>query len=73
MATVSSVLPESTTMRSSAHDTESSAAAMSPASFFVMMVTESFGTGGSVIEARESGGQRPVAGPVYGLVAALES
>jgi hypothetical protein len=48
MATVSSLLPESTTMRSSAHETDWSAAAMSPASFFVMTVTESFGTGGSL-------------------------
>src|SRR5436309_15040883 len=42
----------STTMRSSAQATESSAAAMSAASFFVMTVTETFGTEGSLVEAR---------------------
>src|SRR2546427_4686732 len=39
-------------MRSSAQATESSAAAMSAASFFVMTVTETFGTEGSLVEAR---------------------
>src|SRR3989442_15432120 len=46
MAAVSSVLHESTTIRSSAQATESSAAAMSAASFFVMTVTETFATAG---------------------------
>ena len=46
LATVSSVLSESTTTISSAQATDSSAAAMFAASFRVMTVTESFGTGG---------------------------
>jgi len=41
---VSSVLAESTTMTSSAHGTDSRAAPRFAASFFVMTVTESFGT-----------------------------
>src|SRR4051794_37069800 len=46
MATVSSVLRESTTTISSAQATDASASAMSAASFLVMTVTESFGTAG---------------------------
>jgi hypothetical protein len=55
MATVSSVLCESTTTISSAHDTDASAAPMSAASFLVMTVTESFGTARSVTEAVREG------------------
>src|SRR5678815_2860145 len=44
MATVSSVLPESTTTISSAQEALSIAAAMWSASLRVMMVTETFGT-----------------------------
>jgi hypothetical protein len=47
MAAVSSVLPESTTITSSAQDTDASAAPMSAASFLVMMVTDTFGTVGA--------------------------
>src|SRR5580692_3341755 len=46
MATVSSVLIESTTMSSSAQATDLRAPSMSVASFLVMTVTERFGTGG---------------------------
>src|SRR5262245_7298481 len=48
IATVSSVLHESTTMSSSAHATDASASPTSAASFLVMTVTESFGTRGKV-------------------------
>jgi len=44
IATVSSVLPQSTTMTSSAHDALSMAAPMWAASFLVMMVTVTRGT-----------------------------
>ena len=44
IATVSSVLSESTTMSSSAQDTDDSASPISAASFFVITVTETFGT-----------------------------
>ncbi len=50
MATVSSVLCESTTTISSAQATDASASPISAASFLVMTVTESFGTAGSVLE-----------------------
>jgi hypothetical protein len=46
MATVSSVLPESTTTTSSAHAALSIAAPICAASFSVMMVTETLGTTG---------------------------
>ena len=46
MATVSSVLIESTTMISSAQATDFSASPISAASFMVMIVTETFGTRG---------------------------
>ncbi len=46
MVAVSSVLSESTTITSSAQATDARAAPMSAASFFVMMVTDSFGTPG---------------------------
>ena len=46
MATVSSVLCESTTMSSSAQDADASASPMSAASFLVMTVTDTFGTVG---------------------------
>src|SRR5262245_36832336 len=52
IATVSSVLPESTTMISSAQAADASARPMSPASFLVMTVTETFGTQGSLLELR---------------------
>ena len=44
MATVSSVLSESTTTISSAQRTDANALPMSAASFLVMIVTDSFGT-----------------------------
>src|SRR5262245_20076403 len=50
IATVSSVLDESTTMSSSAHATDASASPTSAASFLVMTVTESFGTRRSVTD-----------------------
>ena len=55
MATVSSVLPESTTMISSAQEALSMAAAMWSASLRVMMVTETFGTPESYWRNQESG------------------
>ena len=48
MATVSSVLPESTTTMSSAQRTDSSAAPMLQASFLVMTMTETRATAGSL-------------------------
>jgi hypothetical protein len=45
-ATVSSVLPESMTSRSSAHDTDSRAALTCAASFSVMIAAVTFGTKG---------------------------
>jgi len=51
METVSSLLSESTTTSSSAQATDVSAAAMSAASFLVMTVTDSFGTGGVYLRA----------------------
>src|SRR5436190_16121410 len=45
ISTVRSVLCESTTRISSAHATDAIAPAMSASSSFVMMVTDSFGTG----------------------------
>ena len=52
ISVVPSVLPESTTTISSAHRTLSMAAPMCSASFSVMMVTDSLGTGGFLPERR---------------------
>jgi hypothetical protein len=49
------VLSESTTTISSAHATDANAPAMFVASFFVITVTESFGTRGSVARGRKGG------------------
>ena len=56
IATVSSVLPQSTTMISSAHDALSMAAPIWAASFLVMMVTVTRGTEESY---RAPGSRRP--------------
>src|SRR5713101_6023061 len=53
MATVSSVLSESTTTISSAQATDASAWPISAASFLVMTVTESFGTQRSLLAGQD--------------------
>src|SRR5256885_2470188 len=66
MATVASLLSESTTTISSAQATDFSASPMSVASFLVMTVTDSFGTEGectlSAASDDSAGLQRAVAG-----------
>jgi hypothetical protein len=76
MATVSSLLAESTTRISSAQATDRNASAMSAASFRVMTVTESFGTRGVYQKGAEQPvvkvGRRIEAGEAGGIVSRMQ-